>query len=87
VADGCGLGERMLARHPHLMNFSCTDGLWVDGREPYLDYAVFNHRVFIANGAANIGVGENGADGRCCARHCRGLAAPIAARSPGNEPS
>ncbi len=60
VADGCGLGDSMLARHPHLMNFSCTDGLWVDGREPYFDYAVFNHRVFIANGAANIGSGENG---------------------------
>lgn len=64
-AGGCSINEKVLSRSPHLVNLSCIS---LDASDPvnpldlnsvYLDYAVFTKRVFVANGAANVPVGED----------------------------
>jgi subtilisin family serine protease len=67
TANLCGsTSEALLARHPHLMNISCVSGL-IGANDPvdlsskhYVDAAVFADRVFVAQGAGNLGGGDSG---------------------------
>ena len=52
--DACSIPPQVIARNPHLVNFSCTDPDWLDGKDPFMDYAVYTHRVFVANGTGNL---------------------------------
>jgi Subtilase family len=52
--NNCSIPPAMIARNPHLVNFSCTDDQWLDGKDPYMDYAVYTHRIFVANGSGNL---------------------------------
>jgi hypothetical protein len=62
--NGCNVSEQMIRRDggaPHLVNLSCHAGTEQDPfdlNSPYLDYAVFTHRMFVANGSGNIPSGD-----------------------------
>jgi hypothetical protein len=56
--DGCGISQLVIDRAPHLVNLSCTIGSGDFTREQ-LDYAVFAHRIFVANGSGNIALGQD----------------------------
>lgn len=60
TANQCQASERLLDRHPHLINLSCIGATTPAGdvREA-LDLAVFADRIFVAKGAANVGGGED----------------------------
>lgn len=47
-SDLCTVNEALIDRIPHLVNLSC-----LSARQPPLDYAVFTHRIFVANGTGN----------------------------------
>jgi subtilisin family serine protease len=48
TSDLCTINDDLIDRMPHLVNLSC-----VPARQPALDYAVFTHRIFVANGSGN----------------------------------
>jgi hypothetical protein len=61
VEDECNVTQALLDTQPHLINLSCVHGSLTNPSDvigPYLDYAIYVHRVFVANGAGNVGGGD-----------------------------